>query len=415
MSGIVEVNTEMELADMPEQPEIKNINVQIMPNGDALLPSVDSYGNAIKYFKDDGSEYESVLKNYSPYIPGPPTEKEALYKQACANDDVTISSWHDQWLSQITENNLKNDFNGNSVMQVAGSESLKPVIIAGSGPSLRKNAHLLKSNWTKRIYPDPIGEKYEMYGGKGDIKVVSCLHNFAFFEDLEVMSPDDFYITLDAGEITIKEISEGGKHSEDWYWDKTKERTLVAHTFTHPVLIEKWQGRVLWYSTPSNPLIKDELEGILDFKHVPPFNVGGNVLGAALYMARAILGCGMVISIGADFSFSRDRHFHGWNSQYDAKFSGIQPVTDIYGDRVYTWPSYYNFKAWFDYIACGGASNTHHEWVNATEGGILGAYPQGNIQQIRQMNLRDILHSINLQTDLKKSMEANDGVPRLLF
>jgi hypothetical protein len=402
------------LAEIKEIPQKKTITIDVQPDGTALVPTIDSEGRALKLYCGNGVELEPTVKQFQAYIAGPPATQEQLYSKACSNDGVTINSWRDQWINQAVANNAKYSFEKDSVLSVAGSERYKPVIIAGSGPSLKKNAHLLKPTFHKRIYP-VTGETWEMWGGKGDIKIVSCLHNFSYFEDLGVMTKDDFYITLDAGEITIKEIYEGGKHSPEWYWERTKDRTLVAFTSTHPKLLEQWQGKILWYTTPPNPATFEALKPIIDLTKIPGFNVGGNVLGAAFYMARAILGCGTIISIGADFSFSKDRSFHAWKTPYDNMFSGVEPVTDIYGDRVYSWNSYINFKSWFDFMACGGQSNTTHQWINCTEGGILGAYPGGNIQQIRQMTLKDCLSSLNIYSDLDNAMKGSKDIARLLF
>jgi hypothetical protein len=56
-------------------------------------------------------------------------------------------------------------------------------------------------------------------------------------------------------------------------------------------------------------------------------------------------------------------------------------ATDVFGHRVKTWQSYYNFKCWFESRACSVPGT----YINATEGGILGSYPEGNIEQIKQM------------------------------
>ena len=88
-------------------------------------------------------------------------------------------------------------------------------MLAGSGPSLVYNGEKLKN--------------------RGDMPLISCLHNFHFFEDRDIKV--DFYVTLDAGPITITEVSEGGKHDADWYWERTKDCTLVAFIGTHPDLI----------------------------------------------------------------------------------------------------------------------------------------------------------------------------------
>jgi len=95
--------------------------------------------------------------------------------------------------------------------------------------------------------------------------------------------------------------------------------------------------------------------------------------------------------VGADFAFGYNKKFHPFDSPYDQQYAGLIPATDVYGNRVYTWQSYYNFKSWFDYQAMGGAGNNPCIYINCTEGGILGAYPNGNIRAIQQMPLDEYI------------------------
>lgn len=340
----------------------------------------------------------------SPYIPGPPKGPEACWKMATASDEITVKSWLDIWIRQAKENS-KLGFEDHSAMQEWHKCRYQPVIVAGSGPSIKKNWQDLRGNGTTSL-------------GRQDIKMISCLHNFGFMEDRDLMTSDDWYITLDAGEITLGEVTEGGKdHDEEWYWERTKDRTLVAVLWAYPELIRKWRGRVIWFVTPwANEAMGNAVKSMVDLTKVPTLQVGGCVLGAAMYFARAVLGCSVPIFIGADFSFDYSRKFHGWDSQYDSKFSGVLPWIDIFGNRVWTWSSYFGFKNWFDYIACGGAGHNAQLWINATEGGILGAYHEGNIQQIVQLDLKTALHVFNLSGLMPDQMtKSREGILHLLF
>jgi hypothetical protein len=302
---------------------------------------------------------------YQWYIPQPPVNKTQLYGQACANDGITVRSWVDIWLRQIEEN-LKYNFHKNSVISEAKKAYMKPVIIAGSGPSLKKNAHYLRD--------------------KQEITLVSCLHNFHYFVDNDIHP--EYYLNLDAdSEITIREVTEGGKQDPEYYWDKTKNYTLLTATHCSPELHKKWKGKILWFaSVIADPLAMEKAQKMTnDFKVY--FQVGGNALGACLYMARAILGGCPIAFVGADFSFSYNKKFHSWDSPYDKQFSGVVPCTDVFGNRVYTWQSYYNFKCWMEYQAMGGDGGNPQMFINCTEGGILGAYNDGNMIQIQQMGL----------------------------
>jgi len=143
---------------------------------------------------------------------------------------------------------------------------------------------------------------------------------------------------------------------------------------------------------------------------------GGNVLGASTYFAKGILGANPIIFIGADFSFANydvDKPmFHAWDSSYDAKMGHVMKSTDVYGNMVRSWPSYLNFKSWFDYI-CTVVPGI---WINATEGGCLGAYPEGNLMCVKPMDLEKVLTMYSLHKEtLEQCENPVDPVKKLLF
>lgn len=320
---------------------------------------------------------------YQQYITGPPVPKAQLFGRACSNDTVTVQSWAETWIKYAHENSKMFKPGDNLATKDKHKYALRPGIIAGSGPSLKKNVHLLKER------PDIV-------------PLVSCLHNFAFFEDQGVKA--DYYLNLDSGDVTIPEMSQGGKKDEKYYWDKTKDRTLVTAIHTNPKLIERWQGEVRFFGTiiPHGATMQRYMEA---YPHKLYYNVGGNTLGACLYHARAILGCSAIVFVGADFAFGYDKKFHPFDSPYDQQYSGLIPATDVFGNRVHTWQSYYNFKSWMEFIAMGGEGNAFGHFINATEGGILGSYPEGNIMQIQQMPLKAAINWMNLHKSLDEVIE----------
>lgn len=307
---------------------------------------------------------EEISLEFQEYIDFLPVSTGEMYKQACSNDGVTIKAWRDIWLRNIRANKERfGSFKDHSLARFYNSFKNKPAIIVGSGPSLKHNAHKLKD--------------------RGDMALVSCLHNFHFLEDLEANT--DFYVTLDAGPVVIEEVFEGGKKSAAEYWEMTRGKKLLAFIGTDPKLFDLWQGEIYFYSAPvPDADYKAEVDNIEVFNlHV---SNGGNVLGACLYIAKGFLGCNPIIFTGSDFSFGYDSRFHSWDSKYDKHMGYAIRKSDVFGNKVWTWQSYYNFKSWFD-RTCNDVPGI---WINATEGGLLGAYQEGNLRSIKQMTLDDV-------------------------
>lgn len=346
---------------------------------------------------------------FQPYImmppgspdPNGPPAKDILRDTYSRNDKMTVESWLKEWQKDKVRNWKDYEPVKNSLMKEFQKFAYKPVICAGSGPSLKKNAHLLKK--------------------RGQVGLISALHNFGYFESIGVKA--DYYVNLDAGDITIAEMGEGDP--EIWkategmsnfnraqylddvnYWEKTKKHTLLANLHSNPQLIKKWQGKIRWFDTPLqglNESIEKEAPGITKFNIL--VQTGGNTLGASHYIAKIFLGASQLVFIGADFSFSYDKKFHSWASPYDQQFSGLMDAVDVFGQRVKTWGSYYGFKTWFEHVALGGISEISGTYTNCTEGGILGSYPGGNIVQIRQRTLADFLKEVTIHEQLPDSQK----------
>jgi hypothetical protein len=307
---------------------------------------------------------------YLPTIEGLPQSPQDLHKQAASNDSPTIESWRQTWINNYKTNQEKNGpFCDNGIGKLFGGFALKPCIVAGSGPSLANNIDQLRD--------------------KGNVPLVSCLHNFHYMEDNDV--DVDYYVTLDAGKVTIPEISEGGQHDHEFYLERTKDKTLLAFVGTDPELIESWQGKIYWFNCPiPDEKCKEEFAKAERFDNY--ISNGGNVLGACVYFAKAYMGANPIAFVGADFAFGYNKQFHPWKSKYDGKLGNYQRGIDCFGMPIKTWSSYYNFKCWFDSICI----RVPGEWLNCSEGGTLGVYPQGLIKQIRHKSLKEFLDGYNL-------------------
>ncbi len=331
-----------------------------------------------------------IICEYQSYIDQAPVTQAQLYGQACASDEVTVNAWRDTWIKNAQANHKRfGSFKEHGIGKLWGKHRFSPVILAGAGPSLKENADELLNN--------------------PGIPVVSCLHNFHFFEDKGIKV--DYYVSLDAGPVTIEEVSEGGTKTAEEYWAITKDRTLLAYISTDPKLLELWQGKVYFFNCPvPDKAVLDAIDELEPFSTM--VSTGGNVLGACSYIAKAILGCNPLAFIGADFSFSYLDKFHGWDSKYDASLGGYIKTTDVYGNSVKTWQSYANFKSWFDCIAM----RVPGHWINCTEGGTFGSYPQGNIRAVQQMDLKDFLRIYSMCEEIKEQCENTETkIRKILF
>lgn len=324
-----------------------------------------------------------VRLEFQNYIETPPYTPKQLYAQAASNDETTVNHWGKTWIDQYKLNSKKyGPFKDRSIAKLYKSEKYRPVIVAGSGPSLKRNVQDLKN--------------------KGDICLVSCLHNFHLMEDNGI--DVDYYVTLDAGDVVASEVYEGGSKTPDEYWAMTKNKTLLAYCASPPLLLDKWQGEILFYNCPI-----PSTDMMSEMGQVDPFYIyvsnGGNVLGSCLYIAKGILSGNPIGFIGADFAFSYDNKFHGWDSKYDANLGQVVKCVDIYGNKVLSWQSYQNFKGWFEWVAMVVPGL----YVNCTEGGTFGSYPSGNIMSVKQMQLEDFIKMYEISENLKPSIDNPTG------
>lgn len=324
-----------------------------------------------------------IVCEYQNYIFERTGEREQMWSNATSNDTATVNMWRTTWIANVRANHKRfGSFKEYGIGQIFGKHRYMPMIVAGSGPSLKHNGHKLKD--------------------RNGIPLISCLHNFHYLEDVE--APADYYVSLDAGPVTIEEVSEGGQRSEEEYWELTKDRTLIAFIGTHPKLLENWKGKIYFYNAPiPDEKYREECEKIETFKQW--VSTGGNVLGASLYIAKGWLGAGTTIFVGADFSFGYDHKFHAWDSKYDEKMGHCIPAYDVFGNRVKTWRSYYNFKRWFEYVSLVVPG----QYINCSEGGCFGSYPEGNLSSIKQMDLEDCYKMFNMCDNLIPLVENPDA------
>lgn len=303
---------------------------------------------------------------YQPIIPDAPVQD--LYQRACSGDGATINHWRETWIRNYKATKDRfGTFAEKNIGQLYGENRGKAALVIGSGPSLKSSLKALKDNQES---PFPVFS-------------VSCLHNKGLFDD-EGIEPN-YYLTLDAGEIVLKDVVESRKESEDFYWEKSKGQKLLAHVCTDPKLFEKWQGEVYLFNTVvPDASIMEEYAKIERFAHY--LSCGGNALGACMYAARMLFASPTILYVGADFCFSWDNVWHSYETKTYDNLGHYVLHPDIFGIPRKTWQSYLNFKFWFDHIAKTVPGN----WVNCSEG-LMGAYQGGNIRHFKYQTLDEAI------------------------
>lgn len=324
---------------------------------------------------------------YRPFIDGPPPREGNLFKRAASNDEATVDRWRDVWVEYTQKAKERfGSFADKSIGKLYGINRMKPVIICGSGPSLRSSIESLRDN-AKSENP---------------VMVVSCLHNFGYFEDEGFHA--DYYLNLDSGEITVQDVFEGREKPAEHYWEATKGKKLLATVATHPKLFDLWQGEIILFNVMiPNYEIQNKLQAIERFTHY--ISPGGNALGGCFYAAKAIFCSDPVIFVGADFCFDTNNQFHSYKTHYDDP-GGYVMWPSVYSEiNRKTWPSYLNFKFFLDHCAATIPGN----FINCSEG-LLGAYPEGNIRQFKYMPLKDaLLPYVSMDVVKLKSIDAQTG------
>jgi len=323
---------------------------------------------------------------YSPTIDGPPGQQQQLYSKSTANDGVTVNSWKDIWIRHTKANKERfKEFSDYSIGKLYGINKQKPAIICGSGPSLKDSIEALREN-AQSMTP---------------VMTVSCLHNFGYFEDEGFHA--DFYLTLDSGEIVVEDVSEGRKEKAEYYWEKTKGKKLLATVMTDPKVLELWQGEIYLFNVMIPELeVQTALKSIEHFTHY--VSCGGNALGGVFYVTKSIFCSDTIHFVGADFCFDYNDTFHSYSTHYD-KVGQYVSWPDVYGIRRKSWASYMGFKFWFDWVAC----NVPGRYVNCS-GGLLGAYPEGNIKQFQYMSLKDALLPYRMMDKVfRERVDATSG------
>lgn len=327
-------------------------------------------------------------------LPASPLTQGDAQEKCTANNCVTLLSWHEKWRDNIKANLKKYKyFDKDHSIKVFLNDCIDaPLICVAAGPSLKKNMPALKEA-SKKGFPIICGAHSFMYLAKEGIKPT--------------------YVTLlDAGDEWIDYI----KNSP---WD---DIPLFCSIDMTPSYLDEWKGpKYFLRSTfPDDELGETmfvQFSQILN--HMPSIMpTGGHTGGLTVSIAHMLLMASEIILVGYDYCYDNVGHFYyGGDNKLDNASSPhligapIVEATTITGELTRTSPSYLGFKLWTDMslnaavnrppqLYLGAMGKPHElrgaEIINATEGGMLGAYAEGNLGWIKYMKLEDaVVYAMN--------------------
>jgi hypothetical protein len=260
----------------------------------------------------------------------------------------TVNGWKDRWEKNFKANSEAYDFSSLNVKQLKYKHKGLPALLIGAGSSLVKNLEVIKT--------------------KPFIKYVS-LHSLRYMMENGVRP--DYVVSLDAHE----------KQAKFFEGVDTTDLVLLADIRTAPDVLSAWKGKVYFFNAENkiNPYCSISTNIVS----------GGSVMGAA-YNLAINLGAKKIIFCGMDFSnpFGEIHKVQYADGSTD-EGTGVDAfiTADISGRGIWTLVRMWLYKIWFENSALSMSGIEH---INATEGGILGAYPEGNLSYIKQMKLAEV-------------------------
>ncbi|MBI5643157.1 MAG: motility associated factor glycosyltransferase family protein [Deltaproteobacteria bacterium] len=274
----------------------------------------------------------------------------------------------------------------------------KPMVIVGAGPSLKKNAHLLREFKGKAVI-------------MAAVTAYKPLLKFGVIPDFVIASE----------RVDLPEYFTSG--------DEDRQTRLILAEVSHPKMFEREVLGKLVYFSPSISFSREHAR-LWGSSYFP--NMGGSVTTAALDMG-IMLGCSPIVFIGQDLCFG-DNETHVGGGVYVAqnvridKEKGLITIEDEYINDKQTYvydlqwlkglngaqvPSKYDwttFHQWFEaYMLSLRRSGSPVKVINATEGG---AYIEGmehsTLKEVLAGYIRDGLDIDKIVREAKEARTKTD-------
>jgi len=258
--------------------------------------------------------------------------------QSFTVDITTKRKFGELWV-QNNIKNLNSINNASNAQELIGKFKGVPAILVSAGPSLKKNVNLLKDLKQKCII---------MAAGTA----VNVLEENG-------VTPN-FMMGIDAGE------TEGKVHERV----KSKDIYFLYSNQIFPDSINNYKGPKFLMNYPMD-LYTNEF-----FKYIKvnsDFFLSGPSVANTCFDMLYKMGCNPIILVGQDLAYTNESNYANQESgavsnMINKNKASYIRTKDIYGNDVYTIPSYLAMKNWFEGYFEKACKNV--DIINATEGGL---------------------------------------------
>ena len=171
---------------------------------------------------------------------------------------------------------------------------------------------------------------------------------------------------------------EGRKHWFDDFDCETEDLILIASPFIPPKALDKWKGKVFFYMISGGKEYDRLLRKDWESK-VPLDTGGGNAISTSFLWSVKYLGCKKFVFCGMSFAYGDEYYHDGRPHTVDNtdEWRDWFQAMDIYGKPVNTTPTFISYKIWLESAIQSAVRHIPGiEFINATEEGILGVWPE---------------------------------------
>lgn len=303
------------------------------------------------------SEYE-IKRTYTDLI------------KAYSTNYKTLQVFENQWIYNFLAN-VKHIENASNINGFIDKFKDVPAVVIGSGPSVKKNLHLIEEMYDKAL-------------------IISAGSSIGLIDKMNLLP--HMNLSIDGSKDMSNDINNMLK----------QEEILFAYlNNVHFDCIEKYKGKKMYVKTLAEQSV-DYFEKHIENQTIP-LSSGGSCTNVSVDFAKK-LGCNPIILIGVDLAYTDLKsHADGILQRWDVEKEEIVEDNvnyikgkDINGNDIYTSSIWFSMMRGFnEYIE----KNKDIKFINATEGGM-------RMEKATHMTLRDTIDKYCTKTyDIKKMLD----------